>query len=62
MKAELTGKGLLTVTPETELEAYALLAWWEHWQPGSGHDGANGRLEPSAFAVQLAVPQSEGKP
>lgn len=30
MKTEINSNGVLTITPETELESYALECWWSH--------------------------------
>lgn len=36
MRAEINEKGCLTVSPETPLELYALIKWYEEWDAPAG--------------------------
>jgi hypothetical protein len=56
MKATIDSAGKLTVTPETELEAYALRKW-----ATEGPDGGTGVFYPD-YRNFLPAPPKESKP
>lgn len=45
--------GILIVTPETPVEAFALHHWWSNWTEGGVGDNS------SLFSVEVTLPAAE---
>ena len=61
MKAQIKSDGTLEILAETELEGYALAAWWDRYAPSQPKRGKKTAGQPSALSVVVRVEKIEPK-